>query len=216
MHGYHRSVTYIMSIQAVIFDFGDVLMRNSERRSRREWERQLGLEEGELDVIVFQSETMRRLMIGQGSLDDLWQEVAARLSLAPHDAHQLQSDFWHGGRLDEEIVEYVRGLRPQYRTAILSDAWQGIRQFFVEILGLDEVFDEIIISAEEGIAKPDRRIYEIALKRLQVEPNEAIFVDDRPANVEGAQALGMYGILFTNTADVLSQIDGLLARDGES
>jgi HAD superfamily hydrolase (TIGR01509 family) len=62
--------------------------------------------------------------------------------------------------------------------------------------------DDILISAEVGLAKPDPRIYRLAAERLGVRPDEAVFVDDFAANVEGARAVGMRAIHFRPELDL--------------
>jgi epoxide hydrolase-like predicted phosphatase len=68
----------------------------------------------------------------------------------------------------------------------------------------------MIISAEEGVAKPDARIYQIALSRLGVQPEDAIFVDDLVENVQGAQAVGMRSIRFESTEQTVAEVQEFL------
>jgi putative hydrolase of the HAD superfamily len=201
------------TIRSVIVDFGDVLFRTEDPSGRRRWEKQLGLPSGDLARLVFESEVGGQSMVGRATEADVWQHVADTFSLDDETLGQLIRDFWSGAQLDTELVEFVRSLRPRYRTAILSDAWPGVRDVFTQVLGLDAVVDEIIISAEEGIAKPDPRIFRIAAERLGVRPQEAVFVDDRPDNVQGARAVGMRGIQFETReqtiADVRKYLEGM-------
>jgi putative hydrolase of the HAD superfamily len=108
------------------------------------------------------------------------------------------------------LVSFIRDLRPRYKTAILSNAWPGARQLFTEVLGLGDVVDEMIISCEEGVAKPDARIFQIAVDRLGVEPEEAVFVDDVPVNVHRARAFGLQAILFENSQQAVAAVRNLL------
>lgn len=195
-----------MSIRAVIFDFGGVLVRTEDHSGRRKWERQLGLSPGELEQLVFASEIAQRSMIGQATQRDVWSYIAARYGLDDATLQQMRRDFWSGDRLDEELVRFLRCLRPRYKTAVLSNAWPGARRMFTEHFRLDEAVDAFIISSEEGVAKPDARIYQIALQRLDVHPHEAIFVDDFPENVAGAQRLGMVAVLFRNTQQAIAEV----------
>jgi 2-haloacid dehalogenase len=64
------------------------------------------------------------------------------------------------------------------------------------------LLDHVVVSGTEGIAKPDRRIYDIAAERSGIPHTRLVFVDDKPANVESAEALGMRGVVFTG-ADAL-------------
>jgi putative hydrolase of the HAD superfamily len=201
------------TIRSVIVDFGDVLFRTEDPSGRRRWEKHLGLPSGDLARFVFESEVGGQSMMGRATEADVWQHVADTFSLDDETLGQLIRDFWSGVQLDTELVEFVRSLRPRYRTAILSDAWPGVRDVFTQVFGLDAVVDEIIISAEEGIAKPDPRIFRIAAERLGVQPQEAVFVDDRPENVHGARAVGMRGIQFETReqtiADVRKHLEGV-------
>ena len=72
-------------------------------------------------------------------------------------------------------------------------------------------FDVIVGSGAEGMLKPDPRLYEIALERLEVEPEEAIFVDDFIENVEGANQFGIHGIHFKTPGQAIGEIQELLA-----
>ncbi|HEX8621050.1 MAG TPA: HAD family phosphatase [Allosphingosinicella sp.] len=73
-------------------------------------------------------------------------------------------------------------------------------------------FRDIVVSGEEKLLKPDPAIYYRALDRFRLKPAEALFVDDRKINVEGAQAVGMRGHLFTDAADLRHRLtaEGLL------
>jgi 2-haloacid dehalogenase len=57
-------------------------------------------------------------------------------------------------------------------------------------------FDGVVISGEEGVIKPDPRIFRVLLERYRIAPHEAVFIDDNPANAAAAEALGMRGIHF--------------------
>ncbi len=72
-----------------------------------------------------------------------------------------------------------------------------------------------MFSAEEGARKPDPEIYRRALSRLGVAPAEAIFVDDRLKNVEGARQVGMRTLHFTDSVGVRQEIERLLGSAGE-
>lgn len=202
-----------MSIRAVIFDFGGVLVRTADAGGRRKWEHRLGLASGELDRMVFASELSDRSMVGLATQRDIWQYIGARYGLDDDTLLQLRRDFWAGDHLDEELVRFLGELRPRYKTAILSNAWPGAREMFNERFDLGTAADLFVISSEEGVAKPDPRIYHITLERLGVSPHEAIFVDDFIENVEGAQAVGMAGVLFRSTGQVMVDVRRHLDSD---
>ena len=74
-----------------------------------------------------------------------------------------------------------------------------------------DAFDALVISAEEKMMKPDPRIYQLALDRLDVRADEAIFLDDVQVNIEACNALGMHGVHFTSSEQAQRDIRALLA-----
>lgn len=195
-----------MAIRAVIFDFGGVLVRTVDLSGRRKWEARFGLVDWELAQAVFDSEASTRAQLGQGSPEEVWQHVAELYQLDSGQLDELQRDFWRGDQLDPVLVRFLRSLRPRYKTAILSNAWHGAREVFGQKYGLGDVVDLMVISAEEGLMKPDPRIYRMALKRLGIRPEEAVFVDDMKRNVEGARAVGMWAVRFKDTEQALTEL----------
>jgi epoxide hydrolase-like predicted phosphatase len=199
-----------MTIQAVIFDVGGVLVRTQGRHARRQWEERLGLPEFGLGKAVFGSEISARASIGQASVADVWRHVATQFRLDEKQMHELERDFWSDDWLDTELAQFVRDLRSRYKTGILSNAWPEARQVLTVKFKLADAVDVMILSAEMGCAKPDPRIYQITVERLGVRFDEAVFVDDMAQNVAAAQALGMGGIQFKSTAQTIAEIEQYL------
>ena len=197
-------------IRAVIFDFGGVIVRTEDQHGRRKWEARLGIPEGALAHTVFGSEAAARATLGRVPESEVWRHVAVTYGLSAEQLKELHSDFWSGDRLDAELVRFIRSLRPRYATALLSNAWPDARDAFTQEFGLADAVDAMIISAEEGVAKPDARIYQIAAQRLGVRPEQAVFVDDVVENVQGAQAAGLQAIHFQNREQALSELRVIL------
>lgn len=61
------------------------------------------------------------------------------------------------------------------------------------------LMDDVIVSGREGMAKPDRRIYELVVERFGVDPARAVFIDDKQVNVDAARGVGFNAIVFTTT-----------------
>ena len=81
----------------------------------------------------------------------------------------------------------------QLPVVLLSDAWPSLRRFYRE-LGLDGYLKEMVISAEQGVSKPDSRMYAKSLELLEMKPGDVVFVDDWPENVHAAVGIGIRGI----------------------
>lgn len=198
-----------MSLQAIIFDIGGVLVRTEDLEPRRVWERRFGLPDWGLADIVFNNAAALRATLGLAAEDEPWRAAAERLKLSPSELAQLRQDFWLGDRYDHDLLAFIGSLRPRYKTGIISNAWPGVRQIHQPYIN-NSLFDVIVYSAEEGLAKPTPEIYHRALGRLEVRPEEAVFVDDVPENVDAAQAVGLIGIKFKSTAQVMKAIEAVL------
>ncbi len=199
-----------MGIKAVIFDFGGVLVRTEDRSSRQGLAEDLGMTYEQLDALIFQSESARQATVGDITTQEHWENLRMQLDLSIEDFPRVPKEFFGGDRMDEELIDTIRALRPRYKTAMLSNAWDDLREVVVNEWRIGEAFDELVISAEVGVAKPDPRIYQLTLERLEVEPGEAIFVDDFLRNVEGAQAVGIHAIHFQNPVQARAELEALL------
>jgi epoxide hydrolase-like predicted phosphatase len=205
-----------MSIQAVIWDMGGVLVRTENRSLRQELATRLGILPEELYRLVFDSESARQATLGKISTAAHWENVRAELNLPAEEFPRVPDEFWGGDYLDEELVDYIRLLRPSYRMALLSNAWDELRDLLVHKWKMIDAFDVLVISAEVGVAKPDPRIYHLALERLEVEPGEAVFVDDFAENLESARAVGLHTILFQNPEQTRADLERLLGNEKSS
>jgi epoxide hydrolase-like predicted phosphatase len=203
-----------VTIRAIIVDIGGVLLLRDEMPAHGAWEDRLGIDRGGFARGLFRPELAAQATVGAVSAAQVWAEMAARLSLSEADVRALRRDFFAGERLNEAFVAFLRECRPVYQTAALSNAWSGTRAAMRVHYGLDRLVDLMIFSDEEGIAKPDARIYHLAAERLGVQPDEAIFVDDVVRNVEAARALRMLAVHFRDTAQSVAEIEAYLRADG--
>jgi epoxide hydrolase-like predicted phosphatase len=202
-----------MSIRAVVFDMGGVLVRTENRAPRTQLAARLGLTYDELSASVFDSKSAHQAMKGEITTAEHWEAVRKTLGVTKEEFALVPLEFWGGDALDQKLIDYLRSLRPHYKTALLSNAWDDLRQMIEEIWKIDDAFDQILISAEVGLVKPDRRIYERLISDLGVEPAEAVFVDDFPHNVEAAKAAGLEAIHFLGSDQALGELLSLL--DGQ-
>lgn len=197
-------------IRAVIFDLGGVLVRTEDRQPRRLLAERLGLSYEAIDELVFTNASGRQATVGELTTHQHWLSVMTALGLPEQEMRDFQAAFWGGDRLDTELVDLLRTLRGRYTTALLSNAWDNLRQVLTDHWRIADAFDELIISAEVGLAKPDPRIYRLALERLAVLPHEAVFVDDVQENIAAAQAVGLLGIRFTSSRQAQDDLARLL------
>ncbi len=198
-----------MTLRALFFDFGGVLVRTEYQAPRQRLAEQFGMDYEDIEKVVFGSPSASRASVGEVTEEEHWQNVMKLLKLPADETERVKSEFFGGDVVDRAFLEFIRSLKPKYKIGLISNAWDGLRAY-IEREKFADVFDAMIISAEVRAAKPDPKIYQIALEQLQVKPKEAVFVDDMPENIEACEKLGMKGIRFTNPESALKQLKAIL------
>jgi putative hydrolase of the HAD superfamily len=108
---------------------------------------------------------------------------------------------------DEDVIAAVRSVRDAgVRTGLISNSW-GTSIYDPD--ALEGLFDEIVISGDVGLHKPQPQIYRLAADRLGVAPAECVFVDDLRENVRGAEEVGMTAVLHRDTAATVARLEEL-------
>ena len=199
-----------MSIKAVFFDLGGVIVRTEFQAPRQQLAEKLGMEYDDLDRIVFNSDSGLRASMGEITSADHWALVLQRLKRPASELSLIRDEFFAGDIVDRTLVEYIRSLRGKYKTGLISNAWSDLRDFVVREK-FDDAFDKMIISAEVGAVKPEPKIFQIALEQFGVSPNEAVFVDDFYANIEGCEKVGIKGIHFKDAESTMQQLKEILS-----
>jgi len=118
-------------------------------------------------------------------------------------------------KADSKLLNFIFKLRSKYKTAILSNANIGVIDDLVGTEVINACFDEVVVSAEVGLIKPDIQIYELVARKLGVKPNECVYIDDRQRFVEVGGTLGMQTILYKNFKLFKQELNQILASDSK-
>jgi putative hydrolase of the HAD superfamily len=184
------------SIQGLIFDYGGVLL-DMRADLARLLEHEHGLAERTIGNTLYTTETWRNLEIGVGTRDAWLLEAHGVLETAAGRTLPPVLQHWFDGQhLIEDNIDLIRRLRPPFRTAVLSNADHTLLHRLQETWRIAHLFDDIVCSADVGLAKPDPKIYALAAERLGLSPDECVFVDDLERNVDAAREAGMHAVHF--------------------
>ena len=196
-------------IKAIIWDLFDVLVHPKSADVFEQLARDLGTSLETLWRYFDDPEILRKSYLGQETTAAYLQRIVNELNL-PQSAIALLSDAPNFLVVESQLISFIRSSRPVLKSALCSDAPDWLRGQLNEGWKIADLFDVIIISSEVGLIKPDPEMYLLTLDRLKVLPQEAIFIDDKENNVIGAQAVGMLGIQFKDSAQTLQEIDRIL------
>jgi epoxide hydrolase-like predicted phosphatase len=196
------------TLAGLLIDWGGVLTSNLFD-SFRDYCTRIELDPQTLRGRFSSDPSCRELLIslekGQMQEHEFERELAALLQIEPDG---LIDGLFAGVEPDVTMVEAVRRARAGgIRTALVSNSW-GVHRYPRELF--DELFDGVVISAEEGTRKPSRRMYELGAQRAGVAPERAVYVDDLPFNLQPAAALGMVTIHHTSAERTIPELERLL------
>jgi glucose-1-phosphatase len=204
------------NIGAVIFDLGGVLLRTDNAQPRSSLAAQLGKTWAELDAIVFCNPVAQQAERGQASAEDVWAEVARLLHRPETEIPYLREQFFAGDQVDFELIQLIQRLGSRYTTALLSNSWYpDLENHLREVLGIRDTFDVVISSAKVGRVKPDPDSFALALEMVNVQPEEAVFVDDNEHNIRAAAGVGIHTIHFTSPGQIRRDLQKWVEIPGE-
>ncbi len=194
-----------MSIKAIFFDFGGVILRTEYQAPRQQLAERFNMEYEDIDKVVFGSPSALHASLGEITEEAHWKEIGKRFKLSDADLKAFEASFFGGDVIDRDFLEYIDTLRPAHHVGLISNAWSGLRDYMTREK-VNPFFDSLTISAEVGVAKPEAKIFQVALEQAGAQANEAVFVDDFAANIAACESLGMKGILFKSPQDVIKQL----------
>jgi epoxide hydrolase-like predicted phosphatase len=200
-----------VAIEAVLVDLGGVWIQAGSFEVRDRWAAEHGMTSDELWAAYIDAvgpgaeagrtepEVHRRLADTLGiELDDI-----AEVIRVLH-AHEV---------LDPDLTAFLASVRAERQLGVITNAGPSARRHLDRRFGLSDLVDLLVVSAEEGVTKPDPRIYLAASERLAVPPATCVFVDDKPANVDGARAVGMHAIRFVTVPQTIADLRTALEAD---
>lgn len=200
-----------MQLQAIIFDFGGVLCFHPTDRQIDELASLCRLpREQFLEIYWSMRADYDRAKVTPEQYWAAFAKAAGQTYTASEVAEMRRRDveFWLS--LDDRMMDWARQVRGAgYRTGLLSNLPIDLGEHLRNGMNFVANFDHHSFSYELGAAKPDAAIYQHAVEGLGVKPSEALFLDDRIENVEGARAAGLNAIQFESPARLRESLEEL-------
>jgi putative hydrolase of the HAD superfamily len=196
------------NIKAVILDYGQVLVRCP---TVPEFERMAEMFNVSFERFYALWEASRNVYDrGDVTAEEYWLQLAAKTNskLTPEQIEilrQVEVEIW--GHTDPEMLDWLSRVHAAgITTGLLSNMPLDMRKYVLENFRWMDDFDFKTFSAEVRLIKPDPAIFEYTLQGLGVAATEALFVDDREANITAARSLGIRGIQFRSVAQFLDEL----------
>lgn len=190
----------LFMIKAVIFDFFDVIRTDAYKS----WLNLHGYKrEGKFLEV---NEKMDR---GDILADEFLRTLGELSGQAPE---EIFAEMEEGATVDQDVLALIESLRAHYKIGLLSNSPSAFLRGLLAEHDLEKYFDIIVISSEVGLIKPHPEMFQYILGIMEVQPDEAIFIDDNQSYVDGARAVGIKGVLYTNADSLRRDLAALGAR----
>ena len=189
-----------MAIKALVFDNFGVLMDVVYSSLRQILPNEA---RGELLKILDNADT------GLIDADDQLSQIKALLNRYQLNGADEVARAIQRSKRNDELMDFIVKSRSNYKTALLSNVSAVIWNYYTPET-LNKLFDVQVLSYQEGMMKPDHRIYQLTCNRLGVQPGECVFTDDNEANVVAAREVGMHGIVFTNNKSYFRELQEII------
>ena len=185
-----------MSIKAIIFDFFGVI---SSEVSPFWFAERFSPDEAK----ILKDKYMTPADRGDVTEEELFESLSQVSGDSPS---EIEKDFERKTVIDKDMVEYIKALGQSYKLVLLSNALASWLRKILTKHNLEELFDLVIISSEVGMIKPDKKIFDLALERIGVKAEEAIFIDDNEKNTDGAKSVGINAVVFCDLEELKYKI----------
>lgn len=193
----------------LLVDFGGVLTTNVFASFAQFCEAE-GIEPDRVKKAFMEDPEARQLLfdLETGALTEAEFEPRFAQALGVAEPAGMIDRLFAGMAPDEAMLTAVRAARAAgVRTGLISNSW-GVERY--DHAAFDELFDGVVISAEERMRKPDPRIYALGAERIGLPPEACVFVDDLPGNLKPARELGMATVHHTAAEQTVEELEGLL------
>lgn len=150
---------------------------------------------------------VQQVDLGHITRDELWSRFADIVGRTVDEVYARLKEF---SGLDVRLLNFVEEHKGDYKFGMISNVGRGfIERMFVE-KPAEYYFEAIILSSDVGLVKPDKKIYELAAKKLDCELEECVFLDDLEKNARGADEAGMHGIQYRSYSQAMKELRALL------
>jgi putative hydrolase of the HAD superfamily len=201
-----------MDLQAVIFDYGEVISGPPDAQAHRNLLTISGVEEELFEKAYWAHRLDYDADILNGQT--YWQTVARDTGVkftAKQIGQLIEQDAIMWMNLNPAMLAWIPKLKQAgFRLGILSNMPAGVLGYMRPRFPWLTQFDQLTWSCDLGVVKPDPAIYLHTVKKLAVSPDQALFIDNLEKNIAGAEAVGLHAALFEN----LEQLQDDLGRRG--
>lgn len=185
-------------IKAIIFDFAGVIGTEGYSLWAKEKKAQ-GIEA----TSTYFHDISNSLDRGDITREEFTQDLAKKVGT---DSSKIWGEMFKKIKINDELLSYIDRLKKNYKIGLLTNYNHLWMNELFSIYKLEKYFDSKVISSLHNVIKPEKEIYKISLNMLKIKPEEALFFDDRPQNIEGGENIGIRSFLFVDNKKFIEDL----------
>jgi putative hydrolase of the HAD superfamily len=194
-------------IKALIFDIGGVVTKADFNALYINFAHRSGLDPQA--VVNFHNEKFKPMLLGEITFEKFLNALDIKGEKRIEELKEVWIEEALKVRtLDNDLIHLIDRLRKNLLVVALTNLTES-RLFVDERTDLYSHFDNVFLSCKEHLMKPDEKFYRLALKKIAVQPEEAVFIDDKEQLVKVAEKIGIHGIVFQNARQLKTKLSRL-------
>lgn len=182
------SIEIVSPFKAIVFDFGGVVIPGVVLK----WVSNLPKTDSKY---IFFQEVSHKWDLGEFSVDEFYEALS---KITDQNVAVLKETFYDSAEFYPEVIELIKKLKKHYSIILFTNNFSHNVEKYFEKLQITDLFDEVIISSEHKVKKPNPDFFQILLDKINLKSSEVIFIDDSQENVDAGNSLGIKSLLFTN------------------
>ncbi|MFA4818873.1 MAG: HAD-IA family hydrolase [Patescibacteria group bacterium] len=197
-------------IKAIFFDSGDVIVREGFNPGIVEYEKKYSLLPGSLYKSAHDRQYWKDFTLGNISENEYFADVADDYKKAKIDTTDFKKIIQDNFKLNEELLDFLMTIKNKFILGVISNHPKEFFEWCRQYFGWDKIFTVYAVSGDLHVRKPDKRIFDYAVKKAGVAGGECIYVDNRSDRIEGAQLAGMQVIIYQNINQLKTDLSNFI------
>ncbi len=191
-------------IKAIFWDIGGVVILSRRKQILEDWAKELDVSSDNLRVTLKQFSDQK--MRGQNISYNDFIQVNQISWITGAQLENLQKSLWNSEYVNNELLDFILANKDKYVYGVITNNYKEAEEVILKKYQVPKFYTIFVSSADIGVLKPDRKIYEFVLKRVNLPADQCLFIDDSVENVDGAKSVGMIGLQYTESKLLIEQI----------
>jgi putative hydrolase of the HAD superfamily len=196
-------------LKGILFDLGGVVVFNHLDQQLEHFAKELKIDLSELKKL--EEIEHEKMVLGKLSVKEFCSSIRNKFELEKDSATLVliwERIYLETSQLNSDMIRFIKEYKPKYKMGLISNIFD-ITATFHQRQKLFYFFKPVILSCRRGIAKPDIKMYAVAIKEMDLKGKEVVYVDDNEDHIKVAKEFGMKTILFKDNTQFKKEIKKL-------